>query len=134
MDKTCTIYTSKKNKKASSLVTRIQDNQPTTKETKRLQGNEWHTCARPAPDSIPSSKYPDGRRKSRIECDICSGGRRAVATTRRLGVATSTSEGTGVISSEMVQFMCDGAGVGGNVDGAGFGAIVWLMLTGMMKS
>ena len=37
-------------------------------------------------------------------------------------------------SSEMVQFRCDGTGVGGNVDGAGVGAIVWLMLTGMMKS
>ena len=57
-----------------------------------------------------------------------------MATTRRLGVATSTREGTGVMSSEMVQFMCDGAGVGGKVDGAGIGATVWLMLTGMTKS
>lgn len=43
-------------------------------------------------------------------------------------------DGTGVISSEMVQFMCEGAGVGGKVDGAGVGATVWLMLTGMTKS
>lgn len=38
------------------------------------------------------------------------------------------------MSSEMVQFICDGAGVGGKVDGDGTGATVWLILTGMTKS
>ena len=92
------------------------------------------TCALPAPDSIPSSKKPDGRLKSRMEWESCKGGRKAVPTTRRLGVATPITEGAGVFSSEMVQLVCEGAGVGGKVDGVGTGANVLLMLTGMMKS
>lgn len=43
---------------------------------------------------------------------------------RRLGVATPARDGTGVMSSDMVQFMCEGAGVGGKVEGAGVGARV----------
>lgn len=94
------------------------------------------TCALPAPDSIPRSKYPDGNENSSFVCDSCNGGLRAVPNTLLLGVATCTPivDGTGVSRSEIVQFVLEGTGVGGHNEGGGDGAIMLLMMTGMTKS
>lgn len=57
-----------------------------------------------------------------------------MARTRRQGVPASATDGTGVANSEMVQFVLEGAGVGGNIDDGAPGATVLLIITGMTKS
>ena len=57
-----------------------------------------------------------------------------MASTRRQGVATPAKDGTGVASSEIVQFVFEGAGVGGYNEGGAPGATVLLIVTGMTKS
>lgn len=85
------------------------------------------------PVEAVGSSNVDGSENSTLLDDSCNGCRRAVAITCFLGVAMDRGWGRGLMMCCML-FLLDGAGVGGKGVGAGDGAPIWLIITGMMKS